>query len=148
LYNEANRVIGCGGSVSYINALKDALEEINDSWEDGERTNEYLECPNNTSITNENPKENIVNIKENLVAYPNPTKENTSIRYTMSAPGTAVFTLYNAQGMRISSFSNKHTASGEYSINIAFRSKGLSAGVYTVSVNRNGAVENVRVVVQ
>ena len=151
LYNEANRVIGCGASSTYINALKDAVEMINGSWEGGQKSNDYLNCPAGGSFSNDNPItdiKDVKNIKDNVVAYPNPTSNNTSIKYTMSAPGTAVFTLYNAQGKQINTFSNKHAASGDYTINIPLRSKGLSAGVYTVSINRNGVVENVRVVVE
>jgi hypothetical protein len=59
LYNEANRVIGCGGTNSYINSIKDAVEKVNKSWEEGNRQNEFVNCPSSGLLVkisdNDNP---------------------------------------------------------------------------------------------
>jgi hypothetical protein len=149
LYNEANRVIGCGGSTSYLNALKDAVEQINGSWEGGQKSNDYLNCPSNNNINAGQPITDIKdNIKDNVIAYPNPTRDNTRIKYTMSGAGSVAINIYNAQGSIVGTYSSKHSASGEYYMELPMKRKGLSAGVYTVQIGRNGKVDRVRVVVQ
>jgi hypothetical protein len=148
LYNEANRVIGCGGSNSYINALKDAVEDINESWEGGQKSNDYLNCPAGNSFADNQSNSELYNYDANVSVYPNPARDKVQIGYMMSGAGEAFIQIYNAQGALLGTRSVKHNTPGKYHYELAIKGRGWSAGVYTLQINRNGKMDRVRVVVE
>ncbi|MCK4813513.1 MAG: T9SS type A sorting domain-containing protein, partial [Candidatus Marinimicrobia bacterium] len=60
--------------------------------------------------------------------YPNPFNPETTIRYTLTAPGEVEMTVYDIRGRTVRTLFNKFQETGEHSI--IFHASDLPSGVY------------------
>jgi hypothetical protein len=143
LYNEANKIIGCGASKNYITQLNEAVEEINESWEEGHRDNEYVECPTNNNLNT--PIASIDNLADQIRVYPNPTSNIITLSYTMLQPGNVTIILFDALGKKQFVTQQSHTQAGSYKFILSLKENHLNAGMYFIQINRNGILKNEKI---
>lgn len=142
LYDEANRVIGCGGTASYINDLTNALVRVNSTGNEGNGATPYLRCPDrSTRTTNPLPPQDEVNV------FPSPTSGNATIRYTMEEPGIASVEVFNTTGELVYTSRESVTNAGEHTLNLPLKNLGLPGGLYFIRFFRNETVEDLRLVI-
>lgn len=78
-------------------------------------------------------KENTMNV------YPNPAKENVSVKYTLAADAKVSLEIYNMLGVKVAvPFSNRQSAAGSYNYTINTANYNLKAGVYFISLHIDG----------
>ena len=82
-------------------------------------------------------KEKAVNV------FPNPSSNNVTINYSLTAQSPALIDLYNVMGEKVKSIYNKTQAVGTYNLQIDLSD--LSDGIYFVKGNLGDAVFNEKV---
>jgi len=75
-----------------------------------------------------------------ISTYPSPFKENMSIQYHVGQAGSITFKFYNVYGALLRSSEEMEMKTGNYSK--SFNDLGLSAGVYIVSLECNGEIND------
>ncbi|MFM9050829.1 MAG: T9SS type A sorting domain-containing protein, partial [Bacteroidota bacterium] len=143
LYNAANTAIGCGGTKTYLSALTDALNLVNESWRDGIQRNTYVACPG-TTVARSVESTEVFNAAP--VAYPNPTTDKVTVAYEMDMAGKAIFEVYNMTGQRVVMREAEHMDGGKYTIEIPLTEQGLAPGMYLLRVVRNGEPSDLRLI--
>ena len=78
--------------------------------------------------------------------FPNPTKGDMSIQYSLNESAEIKIDLYNLQGQRVFEFSNleQHQAAGRYNHALRIPSN-LSSGLYLLTMHINGKKQNAKV---
>ncbi len=127
VYNEANHVIGCGGSSSYINSLVSALSSINESWDDGEMQNNYLTCPPGLRYAD------AIGLDNNFTKlYPNPTTGSFSLDYQLEKNSPVTIDLYNSIGNKTRTLLNNYQEQGTHSLRFNMSDLNLKTGLYMI----------------
>ncbi len=85
---------------------------------------------------------NSVDFKAKLKAYPNPTNDNTSIRFDLSQNGNVDLAVYSLSGRLMKTISKKNVPAGENTILIDCED--LSNGTYIVKLVSGKQVESVK----
>ena len=85
---------------------------------------------------------NSVDFKAKLKAYPNPTNDNTSIRFDLSQNGNVDLAVYSLSGRLMKTISKKNVPAGENTIFIDCED--LSNGTYIVKLVSGKQVESVK----
>jgi len=79
-----------------------------------------------------------------LVAYPNPTSGQLTVRYTLPAASTVELSLAGAQGSKIKTLVSGKQPAGEHEATVDLQS--LPAGLYYVTMKHNGTTRTRKVV--
>ncbi len=81
-------------------------------------------------------------LEPTLRTFPNPSKGNFEIAYTLPASAQVSFELYNASGVRVYASGNKNIIAGSHTFSI---NEDLSAGIYLLKMSANGVVKTMKV---
>jgi subtilisin-like proprotein convertase family protein len=73
-----------------------------------------------------------------FIVYPNPSKGNATIEYTIGISSDVSLGIYNMLGVKIVELVNTHQQPGTYKLNMNNRDSHLTAGVYFVTLIANG----------
>jgi subtilisin-like proprotein convertase family protein len=76
--------------------------------------------------------------ENNFIVYPNPSKGDATIEYTISGDSQVSLGIYNVLGVKVADIVNAHQSIGTYKVNINEKNKNLSAGIYFVTLIANG----------
>ncbi|MFM9051760.1 MAG: T9SS type A sorting domain-containing protein, partial [Bacteroidota bacterium] len=146
VYDEANRVIGCGGNKNYISSLTTVLDQINNSWINGvPQAGNIIRCPLGIARITDEYLGSTSTIPMTL--FPNPVYETVFVRYVMDNPGEVELNVYDISGRCVFSRQLVHEASGESTQEIDIRQFIHSSGLYLLRLSHDGRVEENRLVV-
>lgn len=70
--------------------------------------------------------------------YPNPSKGNATIEYTINSDTEVSLGIYNLLGVKVADLINTHQQAGTYKYAISDKNSGLRSGVYFVALVTNG----------
>ena len=82
----------------------------------------------------------------NIDVYPNPSKENINLSYTLKNTAHAVVELFNMTGSKVKTIVNSVQAAGKHLLKIKSSDDELAPGTYMVSVTVDGEVTTKKVV--
>ncbi|MBC8527107.1 MAG: right-handed parallel beta-helix repeat-containing protein, partial [Candidatus Cloacimonetes bacterium] len=77
--------------------------------------------------------------------YPNPTKNSTTIQYSLKQNSNVIISIYNIKGQLISTIVNETKPKGEYSV--IFNTEALSSGVYFYKIQTEYVSEIKKIIV-
>lgn len=98
-----------------------------------------------TEITDNN---NINKAKtESFDIYPNPSKGNATITYTIAEEGKVSLSVYDLLGVKVADLVNDEKPAGIYHYSLSEKDSGLSNGVYFISMVTKGKKETHRLVI-
>ncbi|MFM7216558.1 MAG: T9SS type A sorting domain-containing protein, partial [Bacteroidota bacterium] len=147
VYDEANRVIGCGGNKNYISSLTTVLDQINNSWINGvPQAGNIIRCPLGIARITEEYLGSTATIPMTL--FPNPVHETVFVRYVMDNPGEVELNVYDISGRCVFTRQLVHEASGESTQEIDIRQFIHSSGLYLLRLSHDGRVEEKRLIVE
>ncbi|MCA4900953.1 MAG: T9SS type A sorting domain-containing protein [Bacteroidota bacterium] len=92
-------------------------------------------------ITGSDPKPG----KQQVNVFPNPFSSSTSISYTLAEPGNVVISVYNLQGVLVSTLVNANQLAGEHVVE--FSGSDLPSGLYHVRVQSANKIETGKMMV-
>ena len=141
LFLEANHVIGCVGTNSYINELTLAMKFVNN--ENPSSDDPYIVCPDDALRMNLQP---ISPIFLSLTAFPNPVKDVLYLNYQLTNPGDAVITVYDITGREVYTRTEDHARSGEFTIELPLRANALPNGLYLIRLIQLGRTAEIKVI--
>lgn len=75
----------------------------------------------------------------NINVFPNPFNSSTSISYNLTNPGKVVLSVYNLQGVLVSSLVNSFQPAGEHIVE--FSANGLPSGLYCIKLQVADKIE-------
>ncbi|MFM7218515.1 MAG: T9SS type A sorting domain-containing protein, partial [Bacteroidota bacterium] len=134
LYNEANHIIGCVGTNSYIKRLTKALEDVNgyeneEDDDDNEGDDGFLVCPGDPRLSG------LFSGSANalqLNVFPNPTKDRIYLNYETMEPGSIVVEVFDVTGKKMVETNQESLRSGEFTVEIPLPSSDFLPGMYVV----------------
>jgi hypothetical protein len=140
LFLEANHIIGCVGTNSYINELTLAMKFIN--HENPSSDSPYIVCPDDAlrmNLRGENP------VFLALTAFPNPSSDILYLNYQLTNPGNATIAVYDITGRQVYTRQENHARSGEFTLELPLRASGLPNGLYLIRLIQYGRTAEVKV---
>lgn len=155
----ANFKLSKNGETVYFTDLD--LSEI-DSVEYGEQVTNlaFARVPNGTgdfnmqTMTFASNNENATAVSdlvenESFNIYPNPTKDQFTVEYTLKSPTSVRLSLYGVRGEKIVNIENEsgQKASGFHQSNVLLSKYNLSAGVYILSLQTEQGILNRKVTI-
>ncbi len=99
------------------------------------------ELPAATSIKNVSDENSALHI------YPNPSRGNFNLSYTLTGSDEAAIDLYNSVGAKVKTLFSGTQAAGKHAISLNASAENLSAGIYFVHLTVNGAVTVQKIIV-
>jgi hypothetical protein len=87
------------------------------------------------------PFEEIASEFRILENYPNPFNPETTIRYSVDAPGEAIVVVYNLMGQEVWRETRNHSRAGTYEAR--FNALNLTSGIYLARIAQNNRYSNV-----
>ena len=90
--------------------------------------------------------ENIFQTFSNIIAYPNPFTQQTTINFTLHQNSAVSISIYDLTGKPISEISSQTFSKGNNHINIPRNT--LANGIYIAEIKTNKASQNIKLVVQ
>lgn len=81
-------------------------------------------------------------LEPTLRAFPNPSRGNFEIAYTLPANAQVSFELYNASGVKVYASGTRTIVAGSHTFSI---NEDLSAGIYLLKMSANGVVKTLKV---
>ncbi len=85
------------------------------------------------------------NNNNNLMAYPNPFTESTTLQLTLNTTAKVTIEIYSILGQKINTITNSNYEVGMYNFNFGAKKLGYSAGIYLVKTTVNGYVTTMRI---
>lgn len=82
--------------------------------------------------------QNITAKEDKFNIYPNPSKGNATIEYSISVDAEVDLSIYNMLGVKVAELVNTHQAAGTYKYNLNDKNSNLKSGVYFVALANNG----------
>jgi hypothetical protein len=82
-----------------------------------------------------------------LWIYPNPTKENSNIQFTLVNDANVKLEVYNVYGVKVQNMVNAAMNAGEYSFNFKPKENNLKSGMYFITLTVNGKSRSLRTIV-
>lgn len=82
--------------------------------------------------------------KHQLVSYPNPFIDQTTIEFTLNAPGLATLTISDVRGKILQTLLSENLPQGKHQIN--WDAKGLDDGIYFIKLNTNNETTTHKVI--
>jgi hypothetical protein len=79
--------------------------------------------------------------------YPNPASENVSVEYTLITEAKISISVYNVLGVKVAELLNSKQTAGKYKQTVNIGSYDLNAGVYFISLIKDGNISTQRVVI-
>ncbi|MCX6295108.1 MAG: T9SS type A sorting domain-containing protein [Bacteroidetes bacterium] len=90
----------------------------------------------------------VVTLEENkFKVFPNPSKGNSTIEYTINSTSTVSLSIYNVLGVKVSELVNSQQDIGGYKYSINEKENKLKAGVYFITLNINNISNTTRLVI-
>jgi PKD repeat protein len=82
-----------------------------------------------------------------LMIYPNPVKDNATIKYTITGDAKVTMDICNLYGVKIQSLVNAHLPGGDYSYAYNPKTNGLKPGIYFITLSVDGKTRSLRMIV-
>jgi PKD repeat protein len=79
--------------------------------------------------------------------FPNPTKDLTSLTYTINQNTNVTIEMINVLGVKVQTLFNGHQSSGQYNCSFNPKNSSLKAGIYFISLTANNKTETIRIVI-
>ncbi len=89
----------------------------------------------------------LVKNENRLNVYPNPSKGDATIEYSIDADAEVSLGIYNVLGVKVAELVNTHQQAGTYKYSVNDKNTGLNSGVYFVTLIANGKTTIHRIVV-
>ncbi len=143
LISEANKKIGGCASIYSFTQLNNALDLVNNNYDDGTANNGYLSCSNKARLANEVISENGLSFK----LYPNPFSTIANLEFTSSKMSYVTVELFDLTGRMVKSLYAGEVKQDD-SKSIAISSNELRNGIYLLKINSDNEVHNQRLIIQ
>lgn len=88
----------------------------------------------------------ITNKESNFNIYPNPSKGNATIEYSITGDSEISLSIYNVLGVKVAELVNGHQSEGTYKINIQESNK-LRSGIYFTTLLKDGKAATKRLII-
>jgi hypothetical protein len=85
--------------------------------------------------------------EDKFTIYPNPSKGNTTIAYTLALNAKVKLDVYNVLGTKVKTLVNANQQEGEYKYSLNNQNNELSQGVYFITLTVNGKAHTQRIIV-
>jgi hypothetical protein len=82
-----------------------------------------------------------------LTIYPNPSKGNVNIEYTIETSSKVNLSIYNILGVKVAELANNNQSSGSYKFNVSAADNDFHSGVYFISLIVNDKATLQRLVI-
>ena len=140
----ANRILGGDENTNYsASDVYEALNAINNNYEDGQVDLGYLVLTNPSLATN---NVDLNNPLLSYVVYPNPVKDVSKIEFSLTYDTSVNIQIYDLNGRLISELFKGEATSGQ-KYDVEFNSNDLASGTYFIKLITDNNVHNKSVLV-
>jgi hypothetical protein len=88
----------------------------------------------------------IINKETHFNIYPNPSKGNATIEYSITNDSEISLSIYNVLGVKVAELINGHQSEGTYKLNIQ-ESNRLRSGIYFVTLVKDNKASTQRLII-
>lgn len=143
LISEANKKIGGCASVYSFSQLNDALDSVNNNYDDGTVNKGYLGCTVKAKMANAVVSENGLSFN----VYPNPFSSIANLEFTSAKDSYVTVELFDLTGRMVKSLYAGDTKQDD-SKSIVISADELRNGIYLLKIKSDNDVYNQRVFIQ
>lgn len=88
-----------------------------------------------------------VAVENKFGVYPNPSKGNATIEYTIATDATVLLSVYNVLGVKVSELVNEEQKSGKHKYSINGNDTPLNSGIYFITLITDGKASTQRLII-